>query len=38
MGRFRIQFLLEDNTWGTRYNIPKMRDNVIHEQIGLLYV
>ena len=23
MGLFRIQFLLEDNTWSTRYNIPK---------------
>ena len=23
MGRFRIQLLLEDNTWPTRYNIPK---------------
>ena len=23
MGRFRIQFLLEDNTWSTRYIIPK---------------
>ena len=23
MGRFRIEFLLEDNTWSTRYNIPK---------------
>ena len=23
MGRFRIQLLLEDNTWITRYNIPK---------------
>ena len=23
MGRFRIQFLLGDNTWSTRYNIPK---------------
>ena len=23
MGRFRIQFLLEDNTWSTRYNIRK---------------
>ena len=23
MGRFRIELLLEDNTWGTRYNIPK---------------
>ena len=23
MGRFRFQLLLEDNTWSTRYNIPK---------------
>ena len=23
MGCFRIQLLLEDNTWSTRYNIPK---------------
>ena len=23
MGKFRIQLLLEDNTWSTRYNIPK---------------
>ena len=23
MGHFRIQSLLEDNTWSTRYNIPK---------------
>ena len=23
MGRFRIQPLLEDKTWSTRYNIPK---------------
>ena len=23
IGRFRIQLLLEDNTWSTRYNIPK---------------
>ena len=23
MGRFRIELLLEDNTWRTRYNIPK---------------
>ena len=22
MGRFRIQLVLEDNTWSTRYNIP----------------
>ena len=23
MGRFRVQLILEDNTWSTRYNIPK---------------
>ena len=23
MGRFRIQLLLEDNTWSIRYNLPK---------------
>ena len=23
MGRFRIQWLLDDNTWSTRYNIPR---------------
>ena len=23
MGRFKIQLSLEDNTWSTRYNIPK---------------
>ena len=23
MGRFRIQLLSDDNTWSTRYNIPK---------------
>ena len=23
MGRFRIQLLLEDDTWSTGYNIPK---------------
>ena len=23
MGRFRTDLLLEDNTWSTRYNIPK---------------
>ena len=23
MGRFRIELLLEDKTWSTRYNIPK---------------
>ena len=24
MGRFRIQIIVEDNTWSTRYNIPKI--------------
>ena len=24
MGRFRIQLLMEDDTWSTRYNIPKI--------------
>ena len=24
MGRFRIQLLLEDNTWSTRYKLPKI--------------
>ena len=23
MGRLRTQLLLEDNTWSTRYNVPK---------------
>ena len=23
MGRFRVQLLLEHNTWSTQYNIPK---------------
>ena len=23
MGRFRIQLLLEDNSWSTQYTIPK---------------
>ena len=27
MGRFRIQLLLEDNTWSTGYNIPKKDRN-----------
>ena len=27
MGRFRIQLLLEDNTWSTRYTIPKNDQN-----------
>ena len=30
MGCFRIQLLLEDKTWSTRYNIPKMIDLVIY--------
>ena len=25
LSRFRIQLFLEDNTWSTRYNIPKIR-------------
>ena len=36
IGRFRIQILLEDNTWSTRYNKLKMIDTVIHQTIGLL--
>ena len=32
MGRFRIQLVLEDNTWNTRYNIPKMMVIVICQQ------
>ena len=24
MGRFRVQFLLEDNTWSTQYTIAKI--------------
>ena len=34
MGRFRIHLLLEDNTWSTRYNIPKMIDIVFHPLNG----
>ena len=26
-GRFGVQLLLEDNTWSTRYNIPKYEQN-----------
>ena len=36
MGRFRFQLILEDNTWSNLYNIPKMIDIVIHQQIGPL--
>ena len=36
MGRFRIQILLEDNTWSTRYIVYlNMIDIVIHQLIGL---
>ena len=27
MSRFRIQFLLADNTWSTRYNTPEKDHN-----------
>ena len=30
IGRFRKQLLLADNTWSTRYNIPKMINLAIH--------
>ena len=32
MGRFRIQLLLENNTWSTRYNIP-INDRYIDSSI-----
>ena len=38
MGCFRIQLLLADNTWSTRYNIPKMIDVVIHQLNGICVV
>ena len=28
MGRFRVQLLLEDNTWSTQYTIPKKSQNI----------
>ena len=34
MRRFRIQILLGDNTWNTRYNILKTIEIVIHQLIG----
>ena len=34
MRRFRIQLLLEDNTWSTQYNIAKILKIVIILQIG----
>ena len=38
MGRFRNQSLLEDGTWSTRYNIPKMIEIVTPQLIGLWLV
>ena len=35
MGRFGIHLLLRDNTWNTRYNIPKMIDLVVLKLIGV---
>ena len=35
MSRFRIQLLLANITWSTRYDILKMIDIVIHQQKGL---
>ena len=35
MGRFRLQSLLENNTWSTRYNISIVIDIVILQLIGL---
>ena len=34
MGGFKLQLLLADNTWSTRYNIPKMIDIAIHQING----
>ena len=37
MGRFRIQLLLEDNTWSAQYNIPKIyRYSVLSTQWTLV--
>ena len=36
MGRFRIQLFFSDNTWSTRYIIPKMIDIVVFQLIRLL--
>ena len=35
MGRFRIQLLLEDNTWSTQYTIPKIVNTVVLQQNGI---
>ena len=35
MGLFRIQLLLEDNTWSTQYTIPKVVNTVIRQQNGI---
>ena len=33
MGRFRIQLILEDDSWGTQYTIAK-NDIEVHQQKG----
>ena len=38
MGRSRIQLLLEDNTWTTRYTIAKNSNTLIHQQSGLINI
>ena len=38
MGRFRIQLLLEDNTWSTQFTIPKMIDRVNRIVNGLYLI
>ena len=38
MGRFRIQLLLEDNSWSTHYSILKMINIVTHQPIGHLLI
>ena len=34
MGRFKNQLILEDNTWNTRYILPKLILIVIHQLNG----
>ena len=34
MGRFRIQLILDDNTWSTQYTIPKNSQNSDIQLIG----
>ena len=38
MGRFRIQLLLDDNTWSTQHTICEMIVTMIHRLIGLYYI